>query len=48
LSVVRTGQTARVQVNAYRDRRFEGKVELVNPEVDASTRTVEVRLMVAE
>ena len=47
LSVVRVGQTARVQVNAYRDRRFEGKVELVNPEVDASTRTVEVRLIVA-
>lgn len=46
LSLVRTGQLARVQVNAYRDRRFEGKVELVNPEVDASTRTVEVRLMV--
>jgi len=47
LSVVRVGQTARVLVNAYRDRRFEGKVELVNPEVDASTRTVEVRLIVA-
>ncbi len=46
LSVLRTGQLARVLVNAYPDRRFEGRVELLNPEVDASTRTVEARLMV--
>ena len=46
LAVLRTGQTARVQVNAYRDLRFDGKVDLVNPEVDVSTRTVEARLLV--
>lgn len=47
LALVRTGQTARIQVNAYAGRRFEGQVELVNPEVDPSTRTVEVRVLVA-
>lgn len=47
LAVVRTGQTARVQVSAFGDRRFEGRIDLVSPEVDPGTRTVEVRAIVA-
>jgi len=47
LAVLRTGQTARITVNAFRDVRFAGKVDLVNPEVDVSTRTVEARLVVS-
>ena len=46
LSLVRQGQTGRIQVNAFPDRRFTGQVDLVSPEVDADTRTAEVRLLV--
>ena len=46
MAMVRTGQTARIRVNAHRDRLFEGAVDLVNPEVDPSTRTLEARVRV--
>lgn len=46
MALVRTGQTARVRVNAYKDRQFGGVVDLVSPEVDPSTRTVELRVLV--
>ncbi len=47
LAVVRVGQTTRVRVSAFGDRRFEGRIDLVSPEVDPATRTVEVRALVS-
>ena len=46
LGVMRQGQSGRVRVSAYPDRVFNGEVDLINPEVDESTRTVEARLIV--
>lgn len=46
LSLIRPGQTARLRVSAYPDDAFTGKIDLVDPEVDPQTRTVEVRLIV--
>jgi membrane fusion protein (multidrug efflux system) len=43
---VRPGQTGRLRVNAYPDREFTGTVDLVSPEVDETTRTAEIRLLV--
>ncbi len=40
------GQGGRVRVSALPDRDFEGTVDLVNPEIDPGTRTVEARLLV--
>lgn len=45
LALVRVGQTGRLQVNAYPDRVFTGTVDLINPELDESTRTAEIRLI---
>lgn len=45
LSFVKLGQEARVKVGAYPDKVFTGKVDLINPEIDATTRTAEIRLM---
>ena len=46
LALVRLGQDGRTRVGAYGDRVFDGKVDLINPEVDEATRTAEVRLAV--
>lgn len=46
LAQLRVGQTGRVRVSAHGDRAFEGKVDMVDPEVDAVTRTIPVRLVV--
>jgi membrane fusion protein (multidrug efflux system) len=43
---VRAGQTGRLRVNAYPDQAFTGTVDLVSPEVDDTTRTAEIRLVV--
>jgi membrane fusion protein (multidrug efflux system) len=45
LARVRLGQEARLRVNAYPDRPFRARVELIHPEVDETTRTGEVRLV---
>lgn len=45
LSEVKLGQEGRLRVAAFPDRVFNGKVDLINPEVDEATRTVEVRLI---
>ncbi len=45
LASLRPKQTGRVRVNAYPDAVFEGTVDLIDPEVDPATRTVEVRLV---
>jgi membrane fusion protein (multidrug efflux system) len=46
LGLVRVDQPGRLRVSAYPDRTFAGRVDLVNPEVDEATRTVEARLIV--
>lgn len=39
-------QKGRVHVSAFPDATFEGEVDMINPEVDPATRTVEARLIV--
>ena len=42
--LLKTGATAKVRINAYPDREFEGKVTYVYPTLSAETRTVPVRV----
>jgi Cu(I)/Ag(I) efflux system membrane fusion protein/cobalt-zinc-cadmium efflux system membrane fusion protein len=44
---VRPGETARLAVDAYPGRNFTARVESILPQVDMTTRTVRVRLEVA-
>ncbi|WP_374487303.1 efflux RND transporter periplasmic adaptor subunit [Zoogloea sp.] len=44
---VRTGSLAKVRINAYPDKVFEGKVSYVYPTLNAETRTVPVRVELA-
>lgn len=46
LGQLRVGQSGRLRVSAFPDRAFEGDVDLINPEVDPASRTVEARLRV--
>lgn len=45
LALVRLGQEGRLRVAAYPDRVFAGAIDLISPEVDEATRTVELRLI---
>ena len=44
---VRLGQVAQVHFNAYPDRQFSGKVQFIYPTLTAETRTVKVRVELA-
>ena len=44
LGLIRTGQAAKIRVNAYPERVFEGKVAFIYPTVSAETRTARVRI----
>ena len=44
LSQLKVGQPAIIRVNAYPDRTFDGKVAIIAPELDPSTRTVQVTI----
>jgi Cu(I)/Ag(I) efflux system membrane fusion protein len=46
LAQIRTGQTAKITVQAYPGRVFEGRVAFVYPTVNAQTRTAKVRIEV--
>ncbi|MEZ5333015.1 MAG: efflux RND transporter periplasmic adaptor subunit [Thermoanaerobaculia bacterium] len=46
LQRLHAGQRARIEVEAYPDRRFDGRVDRVSPVVDAATGTVRVTLEV--
>lgn len=46
LGMVRVGQPGRLRVSAYRDQAFRGEIDLIDPEVDPATRTLEVRLII--
>ena len=47
IGLVKTGATARVRINAYPDKTFEGTVTYVYPTLKAETRTVPVRVELA-
>lgn len=47
LALVEPGQAARVKARAFPDRVFEGKVDLVYPHLNAATRSVRVRIELA-
>jgi len=42
ISQLAVGQPARIYVDAYPDRTFEGTVAFIAPELDPATRTVQV------
>jgi RND family efflux transporter MFP subunit len=46
LGRVRPGDAAEVTVDSYPDRVFAGRIETILPQVDAATRTVQVRLVI--
>ncbi len=47
IGLVKAGSRARVRLNAYPDKSFEGVVDLVYPTLNAATRTVPVRMEIA-
>ena len=47
IGLVEPGATATVRINAYPDKTFEGKVSYVYPTLNADTRTVPVRVELA-
>ena len=47
IGLIRMGAQAKVRINAYPDKRFEGKVSYVYPTLNATTRTVPVRVELA-
>jgi multidrug resistance efflux pump len=44
LSQVKVGQRAIIHLDAFPDRTFEGLVAIIAPELDPSTRTVQVTI----
>lgn len=44
IGLVKTGATAKVRINAYPDKTFEGKISYVYPTLNEMTRTVPVRV----
>lgn len=47
IGLVKSGATAKVRINAYPDKLFEGKVSYVYPTLNEATRTVPVRIELA-
>lgn len=47
ISLIKTGAKAQVSINAYPDKRFEGTISYVYPTLQADTRTVQVRVELA-
>ena len=47
IGLVKTGSSAKITINAYPDKRFEGKVSYVYPTLNAANRTVPVRVELA-
>ena len=43
LAQIKTGQPVRVSVDTYPDKRFEGVLTAINPDVDSTTRNVRLR-----
>ena len=47
IELVKSGAPARIKVNAYPDRVFEGRITYVSPTLDTETRSVPVRVELA-
>jgi len=47
IGLVKVGSVARVDIAAYPDRHFKGKVDFIYPTLDPATRTVQVRVELA-
>ncbi|CAG0991622.1 Cation efflux system protein CusB [Geobacteraceae bacterium] len=47
IGLVKTGAKAKVRINAYPDKIFEGRITYVYPTLKAETRTVQVRIELA-
>lgn len=47
IGLVKLGATAKVRINAYPDKLFEGKISYVYPTLNAATRTVPLRIELA-
>ena len=47
IALVKAGSKVRIRLNAYPDQTFEGAVDLVYPALNAATRTVPVRMEIA-
>jgi len=47
IALVRTGSKARISIGAYPDQRFEGMITYIYPTLKPDTRTVSVRLEIA-
>jgi Cu(I)/Ag(I) efflux system membrane fusion protein len=47
IGLVKTGSVAHISIAAYPDRHFNGKVDFIYPTLDTATRTVRVRLELA-
>jgi len=47
IALVKTGAKARMKINAYPDKTFEGRITYVYPTLKAETRTVPVRIALA-
>jgi membrane fusion protein (multidrug efflux system) len=46
-ALLKPGQQVVLKISAYEDREFPATVDLINPQVDAATRTIEVRAIAA-
>ena len=47
IGLVKAGSVARVNISAYPDKHFKGKVDFIYPTLDTATRTVQVRVELA-
>lgn len=47
IGLVKVGSVARVDIAAYPDRHFQGKIDFIYPTLDSATRTVQVRVELA-
>jgi Cu(I)/Ag(I) efflux system membrane fusion protein len=47
IGLVKTGSVAQISITAYPDRPFNGKVDFIYPTLDTATRTVQVRVQLA-
>ena len=47
IGLVKVGSVARVDIAAYPDRHFKGKIDFIYPTLDSATRTVQVRVELA-
>ena len=47
IGAVRVGRTAQVSVDAYPDKEFNGKIDFIYPTLNSTTRTVQVRVELA-